>query len=82
MESHKFILDKLIVFMATIANHNKMTGEKKKKWVLKKLKEELNLNEDIENFIIELIDVLIMVDKNKIKINPVIKKSLLCCFKK
>ena len=80
----KFFIDELVKFMITINPHKTLTGKQKKDWVLLKLKEELNLPEVAEQLIISFIDLLIEVDKGKIKINkePLkkVKKGFFCCI--
>jgi hypothetical protein len=81
----KNIVPELVRWMQIIGNHKNMSGLEKKEWVLLKVKEELELNEDIENLIIDFIDYIILVDGNKIIINQKIKNgclsSLFCCKK-
>jgi hypothetical protein len=74
---NKNLVGNIIKFMTVVGNHNKMTGEEKKKWVLLKLKEEMTYDENLENIIIEMIDYLVLVDNNTIKINPIVKY---CCL--
>lgn len=74
------IVSLLIKFMTRIGNHKNLTGDEKKKWVLLRLKEEMDYDENLENIIMEVIDYIVLVDSGSIKINPVIKNNL-CCFK-
>jgi hypothetical protein len=77
-------LSVLVDLMKQAGQNKKTTGKQKKEWVLTKLREVMNLPDAVEDLIIELIDVLIDVDKHKIVINPAVKKHIvslgnLCC---
>ncbi len=77
-------LSVLISLMQQAGEMKGKTGQQKKDWVLTKLREVMNLPEAVENLIIELIDLLIDVDKNRIVINPNVKTHIvslgkLCC---
>lgn len=59
------------------------TGQEKKDFVLKEINkklDKLNVSEDVKDIIPAIIDIIIQVDKHNIKINPIIKRSLFCCF--
>ena len=57
------------------------SGKDKKRWVLDKLREELKMDERVEDIIIHVIDILIEVDKGKIRINPKVRAGLFSCCK-
>ena len=77
-------LSVLVDLMKQAGEMKGKTGQQKKDWVLTKLREVMNLPDAVEDLIIELIDVLIDVDKHRIRINPAVKKHIinitsLCC---
>ena len=59
-----------------------LSGKRKKDLVLKIIFDEMELNEDLEDFLMHIIDLLINVENNKIIFNKKIKKSILSCFSK
>lgn len=74
------ILNSLIDHMMSIGQLN-ISGDRKKNLVLLLIQEELDLPDILEDLIINLIDVLIKVEQNKLKFNKtfVKKKLLFCC---
>jgi len=77
-------LSVLVDLMRQAGENKNTTGKQKKEWVIKKMKEVLNLPDVVEELIAELIDLLVDVDGHKIVINPVVKKHFislgkLCC---
>lgn len=78
-----FLVSELLKFMSIVGNHKNMSGKEKKKWVLLKLKEEMELPEVLEDLILAIIDYVVLVDKGQIKINPEIKniskRFFMCC---
>lgn len=77
-------LSVLVDLMKQAGENKNTTGKQKKEWVIKKMREVLNLPEVVEDLIAELIDLLIDVDKHRIIINPKVKKHFinitsLCC---
>jgi len=59
-----------------------LSGKRKKDLVLKLIFDEMDLDEDLEDFLMHIIDLLINVENNKIIFNKKIKKSILSCFSK
>jgi hypothetical protein len=57
----------------------KMSGQLKKKFVLNKLRDELDLPEILEEFIINIIDTLIQVENGKLVFNKKVQASLFNC---
>lgn len=77
-------LSVLVDLMKQAGENKNTTGKQKKEWVIKKMKEVLNLPEVVEELLAELIDLLVDVDGHKIVINPKVKKHFinitsLCC---
>jgi len=77
-------LSVLVDLMRQAGENKNTTGKQKKEWVIKKMKEVLNLPDVVEELIAELIDLLVDVDGHKIVINPAVKKHFinikgLCC---
>lgn len=70
------VLETLITTMKHIGRLKDIKGENKKKLVLSIIKEQLDLPEHLENFIMSLIDVLIQVEKGKLVFNEKIKSTL------
>ena len=71
------IISILINLMSSAEDFKNYNGEQKKKYVLDMLNNLLFLEPNIKEFIVVLIDTLILLDKNKIKI----KKTLInCCL--
>lgn len=57
------------------------TGEQKKEFVLEQINKKLvNVSDDLKDIIPYLIDYLILVDKNEIKIHPIVQKSFFKCL--
>lgn len=74
----KEILKELISLMIEASLMVNMSGEDKKKYVLEELKKHITLNNEIEDFIINTIDILIDVDKGKIIFNKKVRKIFSC----
>ena len=75
----KLIIKILLELMQQAGQIKNMNGQQKKLFVMLKLKDGLELDPILEDFIFDVIDLLIDVDKNEIKINPKIKKLFICC---
>jgi len=57
------------------------TGYEKKKYVMETVRNILNLPDEVEDIIIEFIDIVIDVEKGKIKINEKVKRLFIFpCF--
>jgi len=70
----RYIINNLVRLMKVAEGLEELkTGKEKKQYVLDQLKIIMQLDELIELLIIEFIDVLIEVDKNKITINKNLK---------
>ena len=80
-EKARKLLTVLVEWMRIAAQLKGKSGAEKKKFVLKQLRDEIQLDELLEEFILATVDLLIDADKNGIHINPVVKKGfkLLCC---
>ena len=80
-EKARKLLSVLIDWMRIAAQLKGKSGAEKKKFVLKQLRDEIQLDELLEEFILATVDLLIDVDKNGIHINPIVKRKfkLLCC---
>lgn len=77
----KEILEILVRYMKYVGNMSDMSGESKKKYVLKKMRDELDLEPVLEDLIIHIIDLIIQVENGKLTINKKISKPLIsCCF--
>ena len=73
---------KLLVKTMSEVGQTDLSGKRKKDLVLKIIFDEMELNEDLEDFLMHIIDLLINVENNKIIFNKKIKKSILSCFSK
>jgi len=73
---------KLLVKTMTEVGQTDLSGKRKKDLVLKIIFDEMDLDEDLEDFLMHIIDLLINVENNKIIFNKKIKKSILSCFSK
>ena len=80
-EKARKLLSVLIDWMRIAAQLKGKSGADKKKFVLKQLRDEIQLDELLEEFILATVDLLIDADKNGIHINPIAKRKfkLLCC---
>ena len=77
----KKILTTVVELMLQAQTIDELDGEAKKIFVMKAVREILEYPDNIEDIIIEFIDIIIEVDKGKIKINDNVKKSILSpCF--
>ena len=75
------LLEKVIQLMLEAQKMDRLkTGEQKKKFVLSAIRSILEYPEPVEDLICDFIDIIIDVDKGKIKINQDIKK-IFNCFK-
>ena len=72
-------LKALIRLMEYSGKQRHLDGPAKKRVVLNMLKDERNIPEEIKPLLIELIDLLISVEKGKIRFNPMIKKKYFPC---
>lgn len=75
----KIILDTLINLMQTAATMTEMDGVSKKRFVLTQLRNKLQLQDEVEDLIIDLIDLLIKVDRHELRINPNVRRLFSCC---
>lgn len=75
----KIILDTLVNLMQTAAVMTEMSGLQKKRFVLTQLRNKLQLQDEVEDLIIDLIDLLIQVDKHQLRINPNVRSLFSCC---
>lgn len=75
----KIILDTLINLMQNAAVMTEMDGVSKKSFVLTQLRNKLQFSDEVEDLIINLIDLLIQVDKNELRINPNVRSLFSCC---
>jgi hypothetical protein len=65
--------------MQTAATMTEMDGVSKKRFVLTQLRNKLQLSDDVEDLIIDLIDLLVQVDKHELRINPNVRSLFSCC---
>ena len=71
----------IVRLMQSAGTFRNMTGAKRKAYVISKLLDELDVDEDVIEFINEVVDVLIQTEKGKVVFNPVVKKIARgCCF--
>lgn len=76
------IIDELVSLMIQASIElPKASGQKKKEWVLIKLRDIITLDNKIEDLIIAVIDTLISVEKGQLIFNPKIKNNCLGCLK-
>jgi hypothetical protein len=66
--------------MKKAGSMKELNGLDKKAFVLDELRKALELPEDIENLIVVLIDTLIDIEKGKLVLNPIVKKSCMGCL--
>ena len=80
-EKARKLLSALIEWMKIAAQLKGKSGAEKKKFVLKQLRDEIQLDNLLEEFILATVDLLIDINKNGIHINPIVKRKfkLLCC---
>lgn len=75
------ILNKVVDLMREASQmKNLNTGQLKKKFVLDAVRSILEYPDPVEDLICEFIDIIIAVDKGKLVINPIIKKSIFSCY--
>lgn len=75
----KIILDTLINLMQNAAVMTELDGVSKKSFVLTQLRNKLQFSDEVEHLIIDLIDILVQVDKNELRINPNVRRLFSCC---
>lgn len=73
------ILNRVVQYMSNLGKTD-LTGPQKKQILLLWIADELDLPEILEDFIIEIIDLLIQTEQGKIIFNKKAKKSILSCF--
>ena len=67
----------LIRLMKEAEKYFAVGGQDKKEWVLMRLYKHLKVDEDTKKFISDLVDIIILLDKNKLKIGEVVTDR--CC---
>jgi hypothetical protein len=72
--SKKFLNNVISLMQFYEKYDTRMTGYEKKEIVMQKIKELPDFNPDMESLIDNMIDIIILVDKNKLKIKKKIKK--------
>lgn len=79
----KELLNLIVRLMKDASVMKDLVGDQKKRYVINRVKQELELPEIVEELIGEFINLIIKVDKGKLKINEKeIKKaflSIVCC---
>lgn len=75
----KKIFAKLFEAMIYAGSLKSMGGEHKKRLVINKMKELIDVDPELEDLFIFLIDKIIKIDRGELKINPKVKK-LFCCI--
>jgi hypothetical protein len=73
------IISILIQLMSSAEDFKHFNGEQKKKYVLETLNNILFIEPNIKEFIEILIDTLILLDKNKIKIKKTLTNCCIIC---
>jgi hypothetical protein len=71
----KELLDGLIGLMKRVENYKGFTGKRKKIFVIESMRTIFNLSKEQEYLLSEVIDIIILLDKNKLKI-----KEKICLF--
>lgn len=83
MSASKKLLELVITLMKDASIMEDLDGHQKKKYVIHRVKQELELPDVIEELIAEFIDMIIEVEKGKLKINKKeVKRALfniICC---
>jgi len=79
MSIQNHIIASLVRLMMYAGEMKHMDGKSKKKYVLDKLRENLTLDNIVEDLLIELVDVLIKIENGEIVFNKKIKNNM-CCF--
>lgn len=79
MSIQNSILASVVRLMMYAGDMSNLTGEGKKKYVLDKLRENITLDNVVEDLLIELVDVLIKIENGEIVFNKKIKNNM-CCF--
>jgi hypothetical protein len=74
----KEIISLLIEVMTNAEKFSNLTGDKKKEYVIDQLSRIAFIEPNVKELIIELIDIIILLDKNKIKISKVIGCCPIC----
>ncbi|MHA2039114.1 MAG: hypothetical protein ACW98X_22030 [Promethearchaeota archaeon] len=72
----KELLDGLIGLMKRVENYKGFTGQRKKIFVIESMRTIFNLSKEQEYLLSEVIDIIILLDKNKLKIRNKIRS---CC---
>lgn len=72
----KELLDGLIGLMKRVENYKGFTGQRKKIFVIESMRTIFNLSKEQEYLLTEVIDIIILLDKNKLKIRNKIRS---CC---
>jgi len=81
------ILKHLVEAMKRVGVYNGLTGDEKKNMVIKDLHEAFEIPEPLLQFVINMIDILINVEKGRIVFNPKVKPVVasglsFCCGKR
>lgn len=74
------LVDIIINKIQLASKFSNLKGWQKKEWVILALMEDIDFGEDIEDFLGDLIDVIIDIDKGKISINKKCKQTRGWCF--
>jgi hypothetical protein len=72
----KELLEGLIGLMKRVESYSGFTGQRKKIFVIESMRTIFNLTKEQEKLISEVIDIIILLDKNKLKIRNKIRS---CC---
>lgn len=72
------IVNSLKKYMIAAGEMNKLNGYEKKKFVMDSLKQEITLDNEIEDIILNIIDLIIDIDKGKLIINKKVTKIFSC----
>jgi hypothetical protein len=56
-----------------------LSGKEKKEYVIKKLKDTILLDNEIEELLLDIIDTLVDVEKGRLVLNPVVKTTCTGC---
>jgi hypothetical protein len=78
MPAENKILTIVVNLMMLVGEAKSMSGKDKKKFVLDKLRELIEIDGIVEDLIIEIIDLLIQVENGELVFNKKITSS--CCF--
>jgi hypothetical protein len=75
----KLDIKMLISLMREASQMNHLSGSEKKDYVMKKLKNAIPLDNEIEELLLDIIDTLIDVEKGRLVLNPVVKTTCTGC---